>query len=256
MKTKRSSWHLEELKNGKALSTILILIIISAIVVAVIGAVVIYIWLIPGQVITEEMEYTDFTAVDANSAFQVTITQSNSYNVIIKASETILDKIDVTKQGTTLIIRAEPNIPITAVYIAEITMPNLTELVLSGATKATVEGFSSSDPLVLKISAASRLDMQDTNVGNIEIELSGASTLTAEGSGNDLVSVVEGASRLDLTNFQVNNSNMDVSGASQATINLDGKLDAKVSGASTLYYVGEPTMGEIETSGNSTINKK
>ena len=247
---------MKNLKNGKAISTFIVIIIISAIVVAAIGAVIIYFWLIPGQVITQEMEYSDFTSVDVSSAFQVDITQASSYSAVIKASETILDKIDVTKEGSTLIIRAEPNIPITAVYKAEITMPNLTELILSGASKATVEGFSSSDYLTIELSAASRLDMRDTNVGNIEIELSGASTLIAEGSGNDLVSVVEGASRLDLTNFPVDNGNLDVSGASQATINLDGKLDAVVSGASYLYYIGEPTMGEIETSGSSTINKK
>ena len=247
---------MKNLKNGKALSTLIVLIIISAIVVAAIGAVVIYFWLIPGQVITQEMEYSDFTIVDVSSAFQVEISQSTTYSVIIKASETILDKIDVTQEGSTLIIRAEPNIPITAVYRAEITMPNLTELVLSGASKATVQGFSSSEAFTINLSAASRLDIQNTNAGNVEIELSGASTLIAEGSGKDLVSVVEGASRLDLTNFQVNNSNMDVSGASQATINLDGRLDAVVSGASTLYYIGEPTMGNIETSGNSAINKK
>jgi hypothetical protein len=247
---------LKNLRNEKALSTLIVLIIVSVIVVAAIGVAVIYFWSIPGQVITQEKEYSDFTSVDVGSAFQVDITQSNSYSVVIKASETILDKIDVTKEGNTLMIRAEPNTPITAVYKAEITMPNLTELVLSGASKATVEGFSSSDSFLLKISVASRLDMQDTNVGNITIELSGASTLIAEGSGNDLVSVVEGASRLDLTNFHVNNGNLDVSGASQATINLDGKLDAVVSGASNLYYIGEPTIGDIETSGNSAINKK
>jgi hypothetical protein len=247
---------LKNLRNGKALSTLIVLIIVSVIVVAAIGAVVIYFWFIPGQVITQEKEYSDFTSVDVGSAFQVDITQSNSYSVVIKASETILDKIDVTKEGSTLMIRAEPNIPITAVYKAEITMPNLTELVLSGASKGTVEGFSSSDPLGLKISAASRLDMQNTHAGNVEIELSGASTFIAEGSGNDLVSVVEGASKLDLTSFQVNNGNLEVSGASQATVNLDGTLDAVVSGASTLYYIGEPTMGHVETSGSSSINKK
>ena len=256
MKRLKGAISLKNLKNGKALSTLIVLIIVSVIVVAAIGAVLIYLWFIPGQVINKQMEYSDFTVVDVGSAFQVDITQASGYSVIIKASETILDKIDVTKEGNTLTIRAEPNIPITAVYRAEITMPNLTELVLSGASKGTVQGFSSSEAFTINLSAASRLDIQNTNAGNVEIDLSGASTFIAEGSGNDLVSIVEGASRLDLANFPVNNSNIDVSGASQATIKLDGTLDAVVDGASTLYYIGEPTMGDIEISGNSTINKK
>lgn len=40
------------------------------------------------------------------------------------------------------------------------------------------------------------------------------------------------------------------------TSNLEGRLDAEVSGASSLQYLGDPTMGDINTSGASTINKK
>jgi len=91
--------------------------------------------------------------------------------------------------------------------------------------------------------------------------LSGASTLTAENlfsisSGNNIVSIVEGASSIDLTNFPATNADLSISGASQATVNLNGTLDATVSGASTVYYIGEPTMGNLDISDTSTIIKK
>ena len=244
------------IRDKKALSVLLIVIIFLAVVIAALGAAVIYLWLFPGELITEELEYSDFTAVDVGSAFQVEITQSGSYSVIITVDEKIFDKIDVSKTGTTLIISTEPNTITASALKAEITMPELDELVLSGASRGTVEGFGSSEPLVVELSGASNLQMQDINVGNIEVELSGASTLTVEGSGNDLVSIVEGASNLDLANFPVDNSDLVVSGASQATVNLDGTLDAVVSGASTVYYIGEPTMGNIDISDSSSINKK
>lgn len=244
------------IRDKKALSVLLIVIIFLAVVIAALGAAVIYLWLFPGELITEELEYSDFTAVDVGSAFQVEITQSGSYSVIITVDEKIFDKIDVSKTGTTLIISTEPNTITASALKAEITMPELDELVLSGASRGTIEGFGSSEPLVVELSGASNLQMQDINVGNIEVELSGASTLTAEGSGNDLVSIVEGASNLDLANFPVDNSDLVVSGASQATVNLDGTLDAVVSGASTVYYIGEPTMGNIDISDSSSINKK
>ena len=46
-----------------------------------------------------------------------------------------------------------------------------------------------------------------------------------------------------------------LSGASDGTVNLTGTLDADVSGASKLRYYGNPTMGDIETSGASSIKK-
>jgi hypothetical protein len=245
------------LKNQKAISSLLILIIVSATVIIAIGAVAIYLWLIPGESISEEMEYTDFTAVDVSSAFGVEITQSSSYSVLITADEKIFDNIEVTKTGNTLSIGIEPGIVISVSTLkAEITMPNLVELVLSGASKGTIEGFSSSESFVVELSGASRLEMQDINVGNTDIALSGASTLIAEGSGNDLISIVSGASSLDLTDFPIDNGDLSISGASQVTVNLDGTLDAIVGGASTLYYIGEPTIGDIDISGGSTINQK
>lgn len=244
------------LKEQKAFSTLLIVVIVLAAVVVAAGAVIIYFWFIPGELITQELEYSDFTAVDVSSAFQVEITQSSSYRVAIIADEKIFDKINVTKTGNTLIIRAEPNILIMSVYKAEITMPNIAQLVLSGASKGTIEGFSTSAPFTTEVSGASQLEMQDINVGNVEIQLSGASTLNGEGSGKDLSAIVEGASNMDLANFPVNDGDLNISGASKTTVNLYGTLNAVVSGASTLYYIGEPTLGNIETSGASTVNKK
>ena len=244
------------LKNQKAISFLLILIIVSATVIVAVGAVAIYLWVIPGELISEEMEYTDFTAVDISSAFEVKITQSSSYSVLITADEKIFDNIEVTKTGNTLSISIEGIVISVSTLKAEITMPNLVELVLSGASRGTIEDFSSSESFVVELSGASRLEMQDINVGNTDIELSGASTLIAEGAGSDLVSIVSGASNLDLTDFPIDNGDLNISGASQVTVNLVGTLDAVVGGASTLYYIGEPTMGDIDISGGSTINQK
>ena len=244
-------------KSQKAISSLLILIIVSATVIVAVGAVAIYFLLSPGELISEELEYTDFTTVDVSSAFEVEITQSNSYSILITADEKIFDNIEVTKTGNTLSIGVETGIVISLMRLkAEITMPNLTNLVLSGASRGTIEGFNSSESFAVQLSGASRLDMQDINVGDIEVELYGASTLIAEGGGSDLVSIISGASRLDLTDFPIDNCDLSISGASQVTVNLVGTLDAAVDGASTLYYIGEPTMGDIDISGGSTINQK
>ena len=244
-------------KEKKALSSLLIIIIVSAVVIVAVGAVAVYFWLSPGELISEEMQFSDFTAVDVSSAFEVEITQSSSYSVLITADEKIFDNIEVTKTGNTLSIGIESGIVISLSSLkAEITMPNLVELALSGASRGTVEGFNSSESFLVGLSGASRLDMQDIYVGDIDVELSGASTLIAEGSGGDLVSIVSGASSLDLTDFPIGNSDLSISGASQVTVNLVGTLDAVVGGASTLYYIGEPTMGDIDISGGSSIDKK
>ena len=77
-----------------------------------------------------------------------------------------------------------------------------------------------------------------------------------QGSASDIVIEGSGASRVELADFPLNNADINLSGASTGTVNLKGRLDAELSGASKLRYIGEPTMGNINTSGGSTISSK
>jgi len=134
-------------------------------------------------------------------------------------------------------------------------MPQLRGLTVSGASRGDIYDFSSTEDLDITVSGASRVN-GDITAGNVEFDISGASTIQLEGSANDMVASVSGASRLNLGGFTVNNADVDFSGASSGTVNLNGRLDADLSGASRLWYIGEPIMGTINTSGASTISKK
>lgn len=65
-----------------------------------------------------------------------------------------------------------------------------------------------------------------------------------------------GGSSLKLSDFLVHDANVKLSGGSNADINLDGRLDADLSGGSHLRYTGDPTRGDISTSGDSTVSKQ
>ena len=243
--------------NSKALSPIVIALLVIGVSLVVVGAISAYIWLMPGSPKTETMSFSDFKALEVGSAFQVNIVKSDAYGVKITAGERIFDRIQVTQTGETLKIEVTPGIFFgTFDAKAEITMPMLSSLSLSGATKGTVEGFASTEQFSAALSGASLLEMSNFELGDVDFELSGASHLVATGTGSDLAAEVSGASNLDLANFHVNDAYVVLSGASRATVNLEGKLDVEASGLSNLEYIGEPTLGTINTSGGSNVNKK
>jgi hypothetical protein len=136
-----------------------------------------------------------------------------------------------------------------------VTMPQLHGVTASGASHGTVTGFSSTEDLDITVSGASKVT-GDITAGNVEFDISGASAIQLEGSANDIDANVSGASHFNLGAFTVNNADVNFSGASSGTVNLDGRLDANLSGASTLWYIGEPTMGDINTSGASIVSRK
>ena len=225
---------------------------------------------------TREYDFSDFTQVEVGGAFEVEIAQSDSYSVKITADDNLFNHIVVSKKGTKLTIRLKWGYSyLSTAQRAMITMPDLYDLRLSGATRGSVQGFSSSHNFTLGLSGASRLDMADMSVGDINLDASGASRISGSietgdcnfslsgasrvelaGSGNDADIDASGASKFELADFPINNANVRLSGASSSTINLSGKLDANLSGASTLKYSGNPTLGSIKTSGGSKVSEK
>jgi hypothetical protein len=209
-----------------------------------------------GNLETETYDFANFNEVEISSAFEFEIEQSNSYSINITADDNVMEYIRVSQDGQTLKIKLGTITWFGPVTLrASVTMPELGGLEISGASRGTVSDFSSTDDLDITVSGASRLS-GDITAGDVEFDISGASTIQLEGSANDIDADVSGASSLNLDDFTVNNANVDLSGASSGTIKLNGRLDADISGASRLWYIGEPTMGDINTSGASTISKK
>ena len=209
-----------------------------------------------GNLETETYAFSDFNQVEISSAFRFEIEQSSSYSINITADDNIMEYVRVSQDGQTLKIGLRTATWLGPVTLeASVTMPELGGLEVSGASRGTVAGFSSNEDLAIKVSGASRVT-GDITAGDVDFGISGASTIQLEGSANDMVADVSGASSLKLDDFTVSNADVDLSGASSGTINLDGRLDADVSGASRLRYIGEPTMGTIDTSGASSISQK
>jgi len=209
-----------------------------------------------GDVVTREERISDFDMVDASHAFRVDIRQGRSFSVVVRIDDNLVDYLIVEKQGSTLRIGLKPNLSFRRhTAEAEVTMPALAGLELSGASRANVTGFNSAEPLRIRLSGASHVD-GDIEAGDTRIDASGASQVELEGSGADLTLDASGASIVDLSDFSVDDADVEASGASKATVSASGTLDVNASGASTVRYEGSPTMGRINTSGASSVKQR
>ncbi len=209
-----------------------------------------------GKPVTKSMDLTGFSAVDASSAFQVQITQGESFSVSVTADDNLWDRVDVRKDGDTLILGLKQPGSYRNIHLsAKVTMPSLSKLTLSGASNGTVSGFKSSSGLTVGVSGASKLS-GDVQAGNASFTASGASTVDLSGSADSLTIDGSGASTANLPNFAVNKANVTLSGASKASINVKSNLDYDLSGASRLSFTGSPTIGKMNTSGASSVDHK
>ena len=190
-----------------------------------------------GNLVTNEQLFSDFTSVDARSGFLVEISKSNEYSILVTTDDNVMEFIEITKSGDTLNIGVKWGSSIISTTMkVKITMPELDSLELSGGSQGKLEEFIFTN--------------------SFSIDLSGGSSLVGLGEANDFTINASGGSILDFSDFSANDVNVELSGGSQATINIDGTLDADLSGGSHLSYIGDPTLNNIETTSGSTIIKK
>jgi len=228
-----------------------------------------------GKIVTKEIEYRDFTRVEIGSVFEVEVVEGGTYRTTITANDNLYDYINISQEGETLKIQLTPSYNYRDVTLkAQITMPKLSGVYLYGATKGIIRGFQSSNDFDLKLSGASSSTVSMAT-GDVKFDLSGATTVSGrlnardavftvgeastvelEGSTRKMVLTASGASKIKLADFPLEQADVTLSGASEANIKVSGRLDVTLTGASKLYYQGDPMIGEIIVSDTSIIKRK
>jgi len=228
-----------------------------------------------GNLITQEMDFTDFTELEIGHVFQAKVTRADFFSFNITVDDNLLEYVTVRKSGNTLRIYLKGGYTyIGTTKMVEITMPKIDELSLSGASRGEVSGFRSSDRLEFEASGASSLNIDDLKAGDTGFEISsgsrvsgsieisngrfnvsGASSIDLEGYASDISIEASGASHANLADFSISNATVTISGASVVTVNASGTIDGNVSSASRLTYLGNPAL-TIEMSGDSTVNHR
>ena len=229
------------------------------------------------NVVTLEMDYSDFDQVEISDAFTVQIRQGDTYRVTLEVDEATREYLDVEQRGDALMIRTRPRRLFFTFWIfdatqrAEITMPNLVGVTARDATHITVSGFATDAAAYFAAADASSLRGEiatgDTKItardashvelegdrGDVEIEVGDASTVALTGRGRNVTIYASDASHADLDDFHVQDADIEARDASDVTVYVTGRLDAEAADASHVTYYGAPTVGDTRTSDASSI---
>lgn len=183
----------------------------------------------------EKREVSGFKKIEVSGAIEVEVTAQKDFSVDVEADDNLLEYVKTEVDGETLKIYTKSRIWKHNKIRVTISMPELTETEVSGASKITANNIKT-DSFKIDVSGASKIDLNG-EANNLKIESSGASKINAE-------------------NLKVANANVDVSGASNITVNATEEVQAEASGASKVYYVGEPKNVIKDTSGASKVSQK
>jgi hypothetical protein len=209
-----------------------------------------------GNLVTREFDFSDFDTVAISHAFDGTITRGDSYRVAVTLDDNLEQYLDVQQDGGQVSIGLNETLAIGRSTLQfEMTLPALVAVSASGASRVALNGFSSSEVFTADASGASRITGEVTT-GDATLTASGASTISLSGEVGAVRANASGASTIDLEQVTAASAQVDAGGASTVTVNTSGNLDANASGGSNVYYIGEPTMGNVETSGGGSVEAR
>ncbi|MBI9097604.1 MAG: DUF2807 domain-containing protein [Spirochaetaceae bacterium] len=211
-----------------------------------------------GNIVENSYSLTDFTSIRASNTCDLTTMKGDEYSVIVSCDDNILPYLEVYVTDNMLTLDLESGYFFSHIeFNVTVIMPELNSLKVSGASAAVVSGFQNSSSFYTDVSGASDVRIDFISSAHIDCQVSGASELTISSitSTGQMIIDCSGASELDCKNTASTDGDIAVSGASEVYVNLSGALTASVSGASALYYSGNPTLHNIDISGASRLER-
>jgi len=218
-----------------------------------------------GQVIindknVEVRNVTSFSGIKVSGAIDIYLSQSNDYALAVSASEEKFGENIKTEiingilnisynGGGPRDFNGEKNLR------AYISFKDLESIEASGASAININGILKINDLKLRLSGASDIK-GEVAITNLILDISGASTVKINGNVTNLKVEASGASDVKNYDLVADNCIANISGASDIKITVNKSISAKASGASNLYYKGNPERKDVASSGASNISQR
>lgn len=188
-----------------------------------------------GNSVSEKRDVGNFSGVEVGGVFEVEIVAQKGFSVEVEADDNLLPLIKTEVSNGVLSISTESDIKSKNAIRLRISAPDIDSIEASGASKVSVADLRNSD-LKIDTSGASKVTLTG-ETENLSVEVSGASSLIAEG-------------------LKAENATVNASGASYASVIASERLTADASGASKINHTGTPKSTEKKSSGASSITNK
>jgi hypothetical protein len=206
-----------------------------------------------GVITGQSYDLTDFERITIHGDIDVTVLQGEGFAVELSADDNLIDLVQIVQHGEELRIGWSRPVRLERAHVVCVVhLPKLTGAAVHGVSKLHLKSLTA-DTLHVTVTGASRVDGELTG-GAVTMEVSGASQARLVGQAETLDASISGASTAKLEGLTVSRrATIEASGASTARIHAIGELGMSASGASSVIYLGSPTITRSNANGASSI---
>lgn len=206
------------------------------------------------QTVTRSLALGSFDAIKCYGSATVRFTQGKSCTVQVKGTEAEIARKEVKVENGALVIRNKNQIQNGNEHFEVfVTAPSLTLLSVAGACTFTSEAITTPS-LDVDIAGVGTIKLGRVQCDDTHLNVSGASTLTADVTGKKLNLTSDGASKVDMS-FKGAQATINNSGVGNVKFRTDcDTLTAQNSGTASVKLIGTADHTEINASGVSQID--
>ena len=212
-----------------------------------------------GPVVEDIRETGYFTAVKNTGSFDVYVTRSDDFSVVVRAQESLIPIIETNVSGNTLIVEIQSNTCIRSSSDVEVhvSMPETEELALDGSGRVFAEMVSSAE-VEISNSGSGYMEIDTIMSGSLILDNSGSGHIEVIDNFADLVDLYQSGSGTILAGNIFGAGEVDIRHSSSGRISaiiLDVvELDVIMSGSGRIELSGYGEFAEYSLNSSGRID--
>lgn len=209
-----------------------------------------------GDVVERERTVNDFSELKVTTGMNVWITQGEQTKVVVIADENLHDVILTEVSGKTLKVYTDSRIRWAKERKVLITVKNLEEITSTAGSNVFSNGGLNFEDLKVTTSAGSNATLEVFSQ-KLKVKASSGSNAKIKGKGYDVELEASSGSNIKAAGLDATLCEAKASSGANVHVTVLKEVDAKASSGGNVYYFGNPSKKDINTSsGGNVINKK
>jgi hypothetical protein len=206
-----------------------------------------------GSAVTQNRPVDPFHQLSLSGSVKAKVVKGDKPALTLQGESDALEKVEAFVKDGELVIRPKTKtgwFTKTGQITAEITVPSLDAIDLSGGSSATGMGVTGT-ACTLDLSGGTKVDLEGLQCEKLAVDASGGAVVTLKGNARTLALDVSGGVVLQTQGLAVKDANIDASGGVTGVVAVADQLNADLSGGVSLTVKGQPKVRNLDTSGGA-----
>jgi hypothetical protein len=201
----------------------------------------------------EVREVRDFQEVALEGVGTLVIEQGETESLTIEAEPKVLQRIETEVRDGRLTIRPDRSFKTREEITYLLSVRQLTHIELAGAGRVEAAQLTA-DQLRINGNGAGAVVIDSLTANALDVTAAGNVQAELAGTVDSQTVVVSDAARYAAADLDSRIASVTASGAARVTVNVTESLDAQVSGAARVEYIGDPAVTEDISAAGSLTN--